>query len=785
MTPPATIPGPGDGRPAAPPSAPPLTVEVAGRIATIQPRQRLLVGRDETVDVTVEHPRVSRRHLRLEHAGTHVLVADLDSTGGTWSGGERLEGSRLLPLPAVVTLGEGGPELVVRAGPVQEEDDLPHAPVQGTLTSPGDTLVIGRGEGCDVRLGTDLMVSQRHAKVVLERSGPVVIDLGSRNGTFVNGQRVSRSPLGPRDQLTVGRHTFTLRGGMLRPRVDDGRVTFAARDLGFTLPNGKALLDGISFTLPSSSLLAVVGPSGAGKSTLLAALTGAQAATRGSVLYNGHDLYDRIDELRDRIGVVPQQDIVHGALTIRQALRSAAELRFPVDVPAGVKEARVEEVLAELSLTGHADTKVSALSGGQRKRASVAMELLTKPSLLFLDEPTSGLDPGMDEQLMRTLRGLADSGRTVIVITHTTASLEHCDRLLFLAPGGRTAYFGPPEDALDSIGAPSFSQAFTRVEKDPEPVVEAFRGSLLHRTMVETPLATLDRAAPAGAQEADPAADTDTRTTRHHALTLVRRQLRVMAADKAFLTMSVGMPLVIALLALLVPGDQGLAQAPPDVVPTGQAQQILLVLTLGAVFIGLASSIRDLVGERPIFVRERSVGLGPLPYLASKVVVLGGAAVLQVLVMVTVVAQLRTLPDEGLVLPGGAGVVVELGLALSLLALCCTVLGLAISSVLRTPAQVMPVIVVLVMTLLVLTGGLFALEGRAALEVFSWLSPSRWGYAAMASVVDLNAISPVASDGLWEHSFASYLRSLALLLVMSAVLAGSALLRLARPYPER
>lgn len=420
-----------------------FVVQVAGREVLLDEDQQLVVGRDPLVDLQVEHLAVSRRHVQLRHVGDHLLVVDLGGRGGTLVDGEPVEGTRVVDPPTVIRLGrDGAPEVRVHcpAGPAPTPAEQP--PTHQSLTSLGDTVVIGRADGCDLRLPADFLVSKKHAKVVLEQTGPVVYDLDSRNGTFVNGQRVRRSPLGARDELSVGRHRLILRAGLLRPRLDDGQVAFATRGLSFALPSGRALLEQVSFSLPGSSLLAVVGPSGAGKSTLLATLTGAQAATDGHVLYNGRDLHSRIEELRDRIGVVPQQDIVHGALTVRQALHAAAELRFPVDLDPAAKSTRVGEVIEELGLTAHADTRVSALSGGQRKRASVAMELLTKPSLLFLDEPTSGLDPGMDEQLMRTLRRLADSGRTVIVITHTTASLDLCDRLLFLAPGGRTAYFG-------------------------------------------------------------------------------------------------------------------------------------------------------------------------------------------------------------------------------------------------------------------------------------------------------------------------------------------------------
>lgn len=217
----------------------------------------------------------------------------------------------------------------------------------------------------------------------------------------------------------------------------------------------KTLLDQVSFPVGAKCLLAVVGPSGAGKSTLLGALTGLRPADRGTVLYDGRDLYRDYAELRSRIGLVPQDDILHSQLTVRRALTYAAELRFPQDTAKAERQARVDEVIGELGLEQRADLPIHSLSGGQRKRVSVALELLTKPSLLFLDEPTSGLDPGMDRSVMNMLRDLADDGRTVIVVTHSVLNLEGCDRLLVLAPGGRIAYFGAPGEASTSSASTS------------------------------------------------------------------------------------------------------------------------------------------------------------------------------------------------------------------------------------------------------------------------------------------------------------------------------------------
>ncbi len=179
------------------------------------------------------------------------------------------------------------------------------------------------------------------------------------------------------------------------------------------------------------------------------------------MLYDNRDLYTHYAELRHRIGLVPQENILHTQLTARRALGYAAELRFPRDTSKAERQRRIDEVLAELALTqheGHQDRP--AMSGGQQKRVNVALELLTKPSLLFLDEPTSGLDPGLDKSVMEMMAGLAHDGRTVIVVTHSVANLNLCDRLLVLVPGGKVAYFGPPAEGLRHFGKPGWAEVF-------------------------------------------------------------------------------------------------------------------------------------------------------------------------------------------------------------------------------------------------------------------------------------------------------------------------------------
>src|SRR5215469_6599277 len=330
------------------------------------------------------------------------------------------------------------------------------------------TLVrIGRAADNDVLIA-DLSVSRYHAELRKNaRGGYTIADLGSHNGTFVNGQRVDAAPVTERDIIGIGPATYQLVGEELQEFLDTGEISFIASDLTVTLPSGRTLLDHVSFPLGERCFMGVIGPSGAGKSTLLGALTGTAPAGQGQVLYDGRDLYTQYAELRHRIGLVPQENILHSQLTARRALGYAAELRFPRDTSKSERNHRIDEVLEELALTRHADTKTAAMSGGQQKRVNVALELLTKPSLLFLDEPTSGLDPGLDKSVMEQMADLAHDGRTVIVVTHSVANLNLCDRLLVLVAGGNIAYFGEPREGLKHFNQPGWAEVFQAFESEP------------------------------------------------------------------------------------------------------------------------------------------------------------------------------------------------------------------------------------------------------------------------------------------------------------------------------
>ncbi|CAM5353268.1 ABC transporter ATP-binding protein OS=Streptomyces aurantiogriseus OX=66870 GN=GCM10010251_90560 PE=4 SV=1 [Streptomyces aurantiogriseus] len=511
---------------------PELVLELNGRTWTLDPSRSYTLGRDPQGDIVLDDARVSWRHATVSFNGRGWVLEDHGSTNGTFVQGQRIHQVELGPGSAV-HLGNAtdGPRLnlsgaaagvaVPQAQPQQQPYaaqaanpgwaqqapqpqaaaaapqagwQQPQPPVakvpqqQGSGVGAGAPPVYGDRSpttfhqfslGRVMRIGralendlvvSDLQVSRHHAEFHSTPDGRMEIrDLGSHNGTYVNGQPIAKGGaqlLGPTDIVGVGHSTFRIVGDRLEEFVDTGEVSFSARHLTVTVDGGKQILKDVSFGVPEKSLIAVIGPSGSGKSTLLKALTGYRPANQGDVLYDNRNLYKQFAELRQRIGLVPQDDILHKELTVKKALKYAAKLRFPADTTAAEREARIDEVLRELKLDIHKEKKVTSLSGGQRKRVSVALELLTKPSLIFLDEPTSGLDPGMDRDVMQLLRGLADDGRTVLVVTHSVAELALCDKLLVMAPGGAVAYFGPPEEALNFFGYDTWADVFRSASRE-------------------------------------------------------------------------------------------------------------------------------------------------------------------------------------------------------------------------------------------------------------------------------------------------------------------------------
>ncbi len=768
------------------------TLGVNGVLVEHWPGRQVVIGRGASVDVPVDHPLVSRRHVLAEAVEGGWVVTDLGSRNGMFVAGERVVEARL-PATGPVRLGSpmDGPVVELVAAPRPPSGGgggvgpvgagLRGAPVVGRAPDPecgedadrglgqvrtvyevrAERLRIGRAPDNEIVLADDLRASRHHAELACSRDGTsALVDLGSHNGTFVNGSRIRRTTLGDGDLVSIGNHIFRFAAGAL-VEYEEAGASLEVVGLSAWSEDGLRLFDDVSFSLPPANMLAVVGPSGVGKSSLLNALTGFKPAGEGAVFFGGRDLYASYDELRSRMGYVPQEDIVHPQLRVREALTFAAELRFGADVAREEREARVEEVIAELGLSGRADVPIERLSGGQRKRVSVGIELLTKPALLVLDEPTSGLDPGNEEQVMRLLRDLADGGRIVVVVTHSAQSLDVADRLLFLAPGGRTAYYGPPSARsayFERHGCSGSDAAVFRAlaEDDAGLWQERFRRDPLHEEHVGRPLARASTERSVAVRAAlPPRAELP---WRRQVSVLVRRQLSLFRSDRRTLVMLAVQAPMFGLIDVLL--------FPVGSISTGRgpfAALLVWLMVIGVTWLSTSNTVREIVKEHAIYRRERSVGLSTGAYVTSKVVVFGCVALVQTLLLFFVAMSRQQLPpaDPDHIMAnlqqavpqvfGGlssfargavmSSPLLELLVDVALASLAATALGLFVSAMVRRSDQALVVLPIVLVVQIALSMPLLAMQNPSQLlRILGFFSSAQWGTAAGATTVSLNQL---------------------------------------------
>ena len=616
-----------------------------------------MIGRSTEADLVLTHPEISRRHCRILSQEGVFLIEDLGSQRGTVVNGSPIAGQTQLTAgdqialgPVVIGFGKGS-----AAQPPSGEASVVEAlGAPGTVVYAkeavdrlplGKRLVFGRSQEVDVQLN-DPMVSRRHAVVEESADGFRVLDLYSRAGSFVNGRRFDEHQLIIGDQLQLGPFCFVFTGRELHRilRVSVGKVI--ATGLNRTA-GGNLILEDVSFVAEPGQFIGILGPSGAGKSTLLGALSGLKPADNGKILINDTDFYGNLNQLRSMFGYVPQDDIVHGDLTTVEALTFAARLRLPAGTPRPAINALVHQTMASLGLTERKDLRISLLSGGQRKRVSVGVELLRRPPLIFLDEPTSGLDPFSEFKLMELLRRLADTGCTVICTTHVMENVFLMDQIAVLL-AGKLLFQGPPDAARARFGVSRLSALYDMLQTIDPKTVTPFSPEI---TAPSTPPTTEQR--PAAIKQRRPFA----------LPILLQRQLAIFRADFKNLIIALGQPLVIGLLVCWV---------------TDKAPLIQFFAYVATLWFGCSNSAQEIVKESAIFRRERLVGLSRNSYLMSKFVWMGTITSLQSIILyacalITLRVPLSAAPMEIL--------------GLLLLGYAATGIGLAISSFARSALQ--------------------------------------------------------------------------------------------------
>lgn len=792
-----------------------LVLENGASRAFLLGNQPIQVGRAANNDVVLASSFVSGLHAVIEADGGGHRITNRSSTNKLWMFGKAVDvvnfrhGTKVLigdPNGDHVALEYFNPGVAAVVQPVLNRP-APNQPVSKSVGGVSDFALsagrssIGRmGSGAAIVLESP-QVSRIHTHIDTNGAGFVISDAGSTNGTFVNGQALKKSrTLRDNDVIQVGPYRVTFNAGRVEWPSDPNALKIEARGLtrtvskrsGFELKaKPKTILRDVSLCIQPGEFVALVGGSGAGKSTLMKALSGYVRANPGVVLVNGDNLYRNFDAYNANLGFVPQKDIIHKSLTVERALRYAAQLRLPPDTTLEEIEARVEGVLKAVEMGPYRDRLASDLSGGQLKRLSISVELLAEPKLLFLDEPTSGLDPGLDKKMMQLLRKLADQGRTVVLVTHATASIEQtCHHVVFMSLG-RMVFFGPPQEAKVFFAVSDFADIYSKLEEPDtkssdfnavftvavqghklEPELKVwqakngggtpqiaelwelrFRNSSYFKTNVSDRLG--GQLQPAPSTSTSSAATVAPASPWRQFGILTRRYADLTFQDKSNLFLLLAQVPVVALLLVMILKSDALSIT-NEIASRYAAQKVLFMLATIGVWFGIINAAREITKESDIFERERLFNLRIAPYVASKFLVLGLLALIQTVLLLGILAV-------RVKYPGGDGIVfapfLEIFVTALLTSLCGTALGLAISASSPSPDRAISIVPILLIPQILFAGLIFKIEGAAT--PLSWFTVSRWAMGSLGSSLDLNKPCPTPfteaiceNSAMYTHSWA-------------------------------
>ncbi len=543
----------------------------------------------------------------------------------------------------------------------------------------------------------------------------------------------------------------------LKPREQPAARTAGVTSHWLGLTAGEQqLLSSVSFAARPGTLTAVVGPSAPANSALLDLLAGTRAPSFGTVTVDEHDVHAEPALMRSRIGIVSADDRAHPSLTVEQAVGYAARLRLPPDAPPEHRDRVVDQVLDELGLTPLRRTRIRKLAPEMRRLASMAIELITRPTLLVVQDLSAGLDAAQEQHVLRMLRRQAELGCVVVVALTSQTSLTQlplCDQVLLLSPAGKLAFAGPPAQIQSAVGTADWSQVLARVGAGPPQTLSA-----------PPPVA-------------EPAPPPIALTLGQQFRVVAQRQVRLLSANWLFLLLLVLLPFAFAGLTVLIPGHSGLDRAGPKSAHPHEAIEILAALNIAAVILGTALTIDDVVGQRRVFLREQSVGLATWAYVSAKLIVFGVIAAIQAAILTAVVIAAKGGPAHGAVMLGNADV--ELYVAVAGTAIVSAVVGLALSSLGKSLREVLPLVVPVILASLLFSGGLVPLVGTWGFDQISWLVPAQWGFAATGSTVDLHRVDPLAANALvWTHYSGWWVFDMIVLSAFGAIAAGFVLFRL-------
>ena len=662
-------------------------------ISVSQSKSKVNIGRNENNDLIVSSNIISGNHAIIELINNILYITDNNSSNGTFINNQRINPGQPIDIlgKTVFLSGTNGIQIIAKNTSssnqnIKEDLDNLGKKILQQLEEKS-AIILGRSESVDVFVNNSL-ISRKHSKISRTDNKYFIEDLGSMNGTYVNGQRISgKKQIGSEDNIIIGRIRFTL-GGL----TIDISKEIAIKTIGLVkkFSNGKIGLHETNIEIPSNSLLAVMGPSGCGKSTLLKALNGESPGTSGTVYIGGQELNQNFDYLKMQIGYVPQDDIVHRELTVDESLWYAGKLRLPNLTDEQLK-GKINQVLEELNIAHVRSNLVSAVSGGQRKRVSIAVEILTDPLILFLDEPTSPLDPQTIEDFLMILKKLSQKGTTVIMVTHKPEDLVYMDQVIFMAEGGQICYYGKSNEYLDFFNVSDTVKVYSLLVKDRKDLWVSKYESKITNTSSISKSATIHKSNKVNYLS--------------QYFWLTRRYLNIKFNDKAnSLIMLAQAPFIAGIICLLFPNIQS---------------GMLFLMAISSLWLGANNAAREIVSENAIFKRERMFNQGILTYIFSKITVLMLFSSLQSFLFVFILYFYFLGDSPELKNPIGVFI------WMNFISLIATLMGLLLSATVSTAEKVMSLVPIALIPQIMLAGVITKISSTF-IEFFSYLSISRW-----------------------------------------------------------
>ena len=658
----------------------------------------LIVGSGVEADIKLDNPRVSRQHLQIVYNKEGELhLQDLGSTNGTFLNGIQLnrgDGKLLKHKDKLQLAGVNGILVVVEQSKTGEVTSTQTDIIDKLKTK--NRITIGRNSDCDIVLNNDT-VSRYHATIERSADGAYTLkDANSSNGTYVNGRKIKGiTRVTKKDKIYIGRHQLSLEG-----KTKDLRDELAITAIGIekTYTNGKKrvkALKKMDLAVPSKSLLAIMGPSGCGKSTLLKALNGDTPASKGKVFLFNQELRANYEYLKTKIGYVPQDDIIHKQLTIQQCLYFTAKLRLD-NLPDEDIEKKINQVLTDLNMFDEKgnlmkDNFIYDISGGQRKRVSIAVELMTDPLILFLDEPTSPLDPSTIEDFLENLQELSKKGTTVIMVTHKPEDLDYMDEVIFMAEGGNIVYYGDSKRYKEYFSVKTAVSVFSQI-------TGKSKNEWIRKYLNPRPLSNSS----SSSEIKVPSEKSNINQFKW----LTKRYFKIKTNDKVNSFIMLIQAPIIAILICIIFKEISAA--------------VLFMMAISSIWLGTQNAAREIVSENAIYKRERMFNLQIFPYLLSKISVLSFFSIIQSAIFIFILAIRYSDTTLSLNDP------IEAFLWMSFLSIAATFLGLLLSAIVDTTEKAMT-IVPLILIPQIMLAGLIAKVSNGFVEMMSYFTLSRWG----------------------------------------------------------